>query len=62
MLNPPGADAPHRYLSSACFHDQHDYCRGPVGLAGPKTPGVCHYCPAPCCCPCHTVRSTDGET
>lgn len=43
----------HVYLSTSCLHDKHHYCRSAVGQAGPKVPGVCKFCKAPCICPCH---------
>ncbi|NUR04229.1 MAG: hypothetical protein HOY79_49335 [Streptomyces sp.] len=43
----------HRYLSTGCLHDQHDYCQSHTGLSGAKTPAQCKFCKAPCLCPCH---------
>lgn len=50
----PGAE--HRYLSTACHHGQHGYCGSTVGLAGPKTPRTCKFCPAVCVCACHRLN------
>ncbi len=43
----------HDYLSTACLHDRHDHCKATVGTTGPKKPGVCKFCEAPCRCACH---------
>ncbi len=45
--------APHVYLSTSCFHNDHNYCKGQIGLVGNKTPAVCKFCKTPCICPCH---------
>jgi hypothetical protein len=44
---------PHKYLSTGCLHDEHEYCQGRTGLAGSKTPAQCKFCEAPCRCHCH---------
>ncbi len=46
-------DTTHRYLSTGCLHDQHDYCQSTRGQAGPKQPAACKFCAAPCICTCH---------
>jgi hypothetical protein len=43
----------HRYLSTSCLHEEHDYCQKSTGLAGAKTPAQCKFCSAPCRCRCH---------
>lgn len=43
----------HVYLSTGCLHDEHDYCKARNGAAGPKKPGQCKFCGAPCVCECH---------
>ncbi|MFE0699143.1 hypothetical protein [Streptomyces sp. NPDC058872] len=43
----------HRYLSTSCLHDHHDYCNNNRGIAGPKRSAQCKWCPAPCICHCH---------
>jgi hypothetical protein len=48
-----GPTTRHIYLSTSCFHDQHNYCQAHTGLSGAKTPAVCKWCPAVCVCPCH---------
>jgi hypothetical protein len=50
----PGNSA-HVYLSTGCFHGDHDYCRSITGLAGAKRPAECKKCGARCICPCHTA-------
>ena len=58
----PESQAPtvHDYLSTGCLHGEHDYCRCDVGRTGPKTPGQCKFCAAPCRCGCH-AESREGE-
>lgn len=54
----------HDYRSTGCLHGEHDYCRCDVGRSGPKTPGQCKFCAAPCRCGCHAEsreESTDGR-
>jgi hypothetical protein len=43
----------HVYLSTACLHNHHDYCKRERGLAGDKTPAKCKFCAAKCVCGCH---------
>jgi hypothetical protein len=43
----------HLYLSTSCYHDDHEYCQSDTGLAGAKTPAVCKFCKSPCTCDCH---------
>lgn len=43
------------YLSTACLHGEHVYCRSHVGISGRKTPAQCKFCTAPCVCRCHRV-------
>jgi len=51
----------HVYLSTACHHGNHRYCRENKGLYGLKTPAVCKFCAAPCICTCHLEGdSADG--
>lgn len=53
-------DEPHGYLSTACLHGWHDYCRAPVGIEGPKKPATCKWCDARCVCPCgHEAAEAD---
>ncbi|MEU9703048.1 hypothetical protein [Streptomyces sp. NPDC047981] len=54
--------AAHHYLSTGCLHDQHAYCQGKSGQAGPKSPAQCKFCQAPCVCPCHTSGEQEGQT
>lgn len=55
--------AGHRYLSTACHHDQHDYCAAPRRPDGtPKQPASCKFCSAPCECVCHTDAASDDPT
>lgn len=44
---------PHSYLSTACLHGEHDYCKSNTGHAGAKTPAQCKFCGARCWCSCH---------
>jgi hypothetical protein len=47
--------AEHAYLSTGCFHGDHDYCQSMTGLNGSKRPGECKFCSAPCRCSCHAA-------
>lgn len=47
----------HEYLSTACLHQHHDYCKRERGLMGEKIPAQCKFCKAPCICPCHRTDS-----
>lgn len=40
----------HRYLSTACLHGEHDYCKAMVGQQGDKRPARCKFCDALCVC------------
>jgi hypothetical protein len=48
----------HVYLSTGCFHGDHDYCKSMTGLAGSKRPAECKKCGAKCVCPCHAEQTT----
>lgn len=48
-------DNPHVYLSTGCFHGDHNYCKNPTGLAGAKRPAECKHCGTKCVCACHAV-------
>jgi len=70
----PPVNAPHDYLSTACFHGEHDYCSAPtvsrdgpwshIGPSysserdAPKAPAQCKFCKAPCRCQCHSSART----
>jgi hypothetical protein len=43
----------HIYLSTGCWHGDHDYCKNMTGLNGAKRPASCKKCQARCICPCH---------
>lgn len=43
----------HVYLSTGCYHGDHEYCQSNTGLNGQKTPASCKFCGARCECPCH---------
>lgn len=43
----------HTYLSTACWHERHDYCNSMVGYQGEKRPAQCKFCSARCICECH---------
>ena len=45
----------HTYLSTGCFHGNHDYCQSMTGLNGSKRPASCKFCSAPCQCFCHAI-------
>lgn len=50
----PSLSGEHSYLSTACLHGEHDYCKSPVGATGnTKRPAECKFCSAPCRCTCH---------
>jgi hypothetical protein len=51
---------PHVYLSTSCFHNDHNYCKRETGLLGNKIPGVCKFCHAPCICKCHRENTQEG--
>ena len=53
---------PHEYLSTSCFHGEHDYCQSPYGNNGQtgaaeivwsKRPAQCKFCESTCRCACH---------
>jgi hypothetical protein len=46
----------HVYLSTGCFHGDHDYCKSMTGLNGAKRPGSCKHCGTKCQCPCHSIE------
>jgi hypothetical protein len=48
-----GGTEDHVYLSTACLHGRHDYCRAKTGHRGAKWPAQCKFCPARCVCDCH---------
>jgi hypothetical protein len=43
----------HEYLSTACWHGDHNYCKSMSGYQGKKRPGQCKFCHAKCSCSCH---------
>jgi hypothetical protein len=44
----------HIYLSTACLHGQHGYCKADTtGTGGPKIAARCKFCPSECVCDCH---------
>lgn len=43
----------HAYLSTGCFHNDHNYCQSNTGSNGDKVPAQCKFCAAPCVCSCH---------
>lgn len=50
----------HVYLSTSCFHGDHNYCKRETGLIGTKTPACCKFCAAPCICECHRESENDS--
>jgi hypothetical protein len=53
LLTTDDDDRPHEYLSTACYHLDHDYCNAMTGYSGRKRPGQCKFCEAKCTCQCH---------
>lgn len=51
----------HRYLSTACFHGDHDYCKSMTGYHGEKRPARCKFCDARCACFCHGPLGEVGD-
>ena len=57
----------HSYLSTACLHQEHNYCKRSVGEnhlgeTWTKDPGKCKFCNALCVCACHReVNRADGD-
>jgi hypothetical protein len=49
----------HHYLSTGCFHGDHDYCSNIDGRAGLKKPAQCKFCAAPCVCSCHREQPAE---
>ena len=47
----------HVYLSTACFHEFHEYCKSMTGYQGSKRPGKCKFCNAQCVCSCHMAST-----
>lgn len=49
--------SPHEYLSTSCFHGEHEYCQSTTGSNGEtewaKAPSSCKFCGMPCICSCH---------
>lgn len=43
----------HEYLSTACLHGEHSYCKGEQGMMGKKKPAECKFCGSHCICQCH---------
>ena len=41
---------PHRYLSTACLHEEHRQCRR-----------TCKFCLVECICPCHVKAPSTPE-
>lgn len=59
MSGPTHPTEAHDYLSTSCWHGQHDRCRAGVafdldGKPFVKLPACCKICQAPCTCVCHT--------
>lgn len=53
--------ATHVYLSTSCFHGDHDYCKNMTGLNGTKRPAECKFCGAMCRYSCHTEHPTPAS-
>jgi hypothetical protein len=52
----------HEYLSTGCWHGEHDYCKSMTGYGGSKRPGRCKFCDARCRCECHSeFETTEAE-
>lgn len=60
---PPDNTDGHEYLSTSCWHGDHNYCNHKKVLVQPsgnmdeyihhKKPAECKFCNARCICPCH---------
>lgn len=50
-------DTRHTYLSTGCYHNNHEYCASMTGYQGTKRPAQCKFCNARCVCPCHQPES-----
>lgn len=55
-----GDEGKHQYLSTGCFHGEHDYCASMTGLSGAKRPAQCKFCEAKCICECHSRNAPDA--
>ncbi len=53
------ASSVHEYLSTACWHGDHNYCQSMTGYQGAKRPGRCKFCDAKCTCWCHRAGVTN---
>lgn len=56
----------HEYLSTSCWHTEHEYCRSTVatdaeGHSFAKEPAVCKFCQEPCRCWCHELVPRPGK-
>jgi hypothetical protein len=53
----------HRYLSTSCFHEEHDYCKtDALRYDGThKIAATCKFCEAPCICACHLLDVPDSS-
>ena len=51
----------HLYVSTACQHAIHEYCKSSEGARGPKKAMTCKFCSARCLCPCHEAEESEGE-
>lgn len=48
----------HRYLSTACLHDECGYCQASTRPDGtPKLSASCKFCGAKCICACHEKKT-----
>jgi hypothetical protein len=55
---------PDGYLSTACLHGLHDYCKAYTGAAGTKIPAQCKFCGAHCRCQhpgCHALAEDSAQ-
>lgn len=51
----------HAYLSTGCFHNNHEYCQSNTGRDGNKISAQCKFCAARCVCSCHREESGSGS-
>jgi hypothetical protein len=56
----------HVYLSTSCFHDEHEYCQSSQGVnesgeKWKKYPNRCKFCDSVCICPCHVGAAREDE-
>lgn len=61
-LYPVELQEAHKYLSTSCWHKDHDRCSADtavdiLGEPFAKEPAICKLCRAPCICWCHQLQA-----